>query len=79
MAYCKLDRSDASNTIFKTIEGSGKITQPKVVDPCFPEKQQHDWRYVYVCISYWKLYACIRIILHSLKYHITKASNRAMT
>jgi len=32
--------------------------------------------YVYVCISYPKLYACIRIILHSLKYHITKASNR---
>ena len=26
---------------------SGKITQAKVVDPCFPEKQQHDWRYVH--------------------------------
>ena len=47
-----------------------------MVDPCFPEKQQHDWRYVYVCISYRKLCACIRIILHSLKYHVTKASNR---
>ena len=43
---------------------------------CFPEKQQHDWRYVYVCTSYRKLYACIRIILHSLKYHITKVTNR---
>ena len=43
-----------------------------MVDPCFPEKQQHDWRYVYVCISYRKLYACIRIILHPLKYHIRK-------
>ena len=51
----------------------------KGVDPCFQEKQQHGWRYVYVCISYWKLYACIRIILHSSKYHITKASNRKMT
>ena len=29
---------------------SGKITQPKVVDPRFPEKQQHDWRY-YTCVS----------------------------
>ena len=47
-----------------------------MVDPCFPKKQQHDWRYVYVCNSYRKLYACIRIIFHSLKYHIIKASNR---
>ena len=35
-----------------------------MVDPCFPEKQQHDRRYVYLCTSYWKLYACIRITLH---------------
>ena len=49
------------------------------MDPCFPEKQQHDWRYVYVCISYWKLCACIRIIVHSLKYHVIKASNKKMT
>jgi len=49
------------------------------MDPYFLEKQQHDGRYVYVCISYRKLYACIRIILYSLKYHITKASDIKMT
>ena len=52
---------NARSKVIISLEGrfvfSGKITQPKVADPCFPEKQQHDWRYVYVCISYWKLYA----------------------
>ena len=31
---------------------------------------------MYVCISYRKLYACRRIILHSLKYHVIKPSNK---
>ena len=44
-----------------------------MVDSCFPQKHQHDWSYVYVCISYRKLYACIRIILHSFKVSYYKS------
>jgi len=67
-----LGAGDHTYRLYRNTMKSTKLTS-------FPEKQQHDWRYVYVCISCWKLYVCIHIILHSLKYHIIKASNRKMT